>query len=143
MRRKSRRNRAAFTMVEIVVVVVIIGVLAALIVPSFVGRVGTAKQAVAKQKIAEIEKAVEMFRTDYGRYPETLEELVLRPADIAEEKWNPPQLRRKHLIDPWDRPFLYKYPGDHSEVPFDLYSLGADGKEGGVKEDADVFNWSD
>jgi len=140
-RERSRGRRAAFTMVEILVVVAIIGVLAAVIAPSFIGRIGQAKQGVAKQKVSEIEKAVEIFRTDYGRYPQTLDELVRRPSDIAEAKWNPPSLKSKDLIDPWDRPFVYKYPGDHSEVPFDLYSLGADNTEGGERENADVVNW--
>lgn len=141
MKHKDQQRRAGFTMVEILVVVVIIGVLAAMVLPTFVGRVGQAKQAVARQKLSEIEKAVEIFRTDYERYPETLDELIQRPADIPEDKWNRPMLRRKDLLDPWGRPFLYKYPGDHAEVPYDLYSLGADGQEGGVKENADVVNW--
>jgi general secretion pathway protein G len=141
MRHRKQQRRAGFTMVEILVVVVIIGVLAAMVLPTFVGRVGQAKQAVAKQKLSEVEKAVEIFRTDYERYPETLDELIHRPADIDEDRWNRPMLRRKDLVDPWGRPFLYKYPGDHAEVPYDLYSLGADGQEGGVKEHADVVNW--
>lgn len=129
-------------MVEIIVVIIIIGVLAAMVAPTFLGRVGEAKQSVAKQKLAETEKAVEIFRTDYDRYPQSLDELIVRPSDIPEEKWRRPSLKRKDLLDPWDRPFIYKCPGDHAEVPFDLYSLGADGKEGGVKEDADIVNWS-
>jgi general secretion pathway protein G len=141
MRFRRRRTRAGFTIVEIIVVVVIIGVLAAVIAPSFIGRIGQAKQGVAKQKLAEIEKAVWMFRTDYERFPKSLDELVHRPSDIAEAKWNPPTLKSKDLSDPWDRPFVYKDPGDHAEVPFDLYSLGADGVEGGERDNADVVNW--
>jgi general secretion pathway protein G len=128
-------------MVEILVVVVIIGVLAALVVPRFIGRVGQSKQAVAKQKCTAIEGAIEMFRNDYDRYPQSLDELLVRPSDVPEQKWNPPSLRSKDLIDPWGRSFLYKYPGDHGEVPYDLYSLGADGQEGGEKENADVVSW--
>ena len=128
-------------MVEIIVVVAIIVVLAGMILPRFIGRVGQAKQGVAKQKCSAIENAIEIFRADYDRYPQTLEELVVRPSDIPEEKWNPPVLKSKDLIDPWDRPFGYKYPGDHSEVPYDVYSLGADGEEGGEKDNADIVNW--
>ena len=128
-------------MVEIVVVVIIISVLAAMIAPSFFGRIGQAKQSVARQKVTEIEKAVEIFHHDYERYPQSLDELIHRPGDIDESKWQPPLLKSKDLIDPWGRAFVYKCPGDHSEVPFDLYSLGADGKEGGEKDNADVVNW--
>jgi len=128
-------------MVEILVVVIIIVVLASMIAPPFLGRVGQAKQSVARQKLTEIEKAIDIFRHDYDRYPATLEELVSRPSDIPEEKWNAPMLKRKDLLDPWDRPFVYKCPGEHGERPYDLYSLGADGKEGGEKDNADVVNW--
>ena len=133
--------RRGFTMVEILVVVVIIGVLAALIVPRFFGRIGKARQSVAAQQISEIEKVVHTFRLDYERYPESLDELVERPGDVPEEKWEPPALKRKNLIDPWGRPYLYKYPGDHSDTYFDLCTLGKDGQEGGEGEDADVVNW--
>jgi general secretion pathway protein G len=136
---RSRRRRTGFTMVEIIVVVIIISVLAALIVPKFIGRVGEARQSAAKQQIAEIEKAVDLFHYDYGRYPVTLDELVTRPSDIPEEKWKPPTLKSKHLIDPWDRPYQYRCPGDHG--PVDLFSLGADGQEGGTSDNTDVVNW--
>ena len=110
-----------FTLVEILVVVIIIGVLAAIIVPRFFGRVGEAKTSVAKQKVSTIESAIQIFQTDYGRLPRTLDELVDRPGDIPEEKWHAPTVKRKDLIDPWDRSFVYQAPGDHGV--FDLYSL--------------------
>lgn len=133
------RIRMGFTMVEIIVVVIIIAALAGLILPRFFGRVGSAKQSVAKQKIAEIEKAIEMFSYDYGRLPASLDELVNRPSDIPEEKWNPPSLRAKDLLDPWGNEFLYQYPGEHGL--YDLQSYGADRQPGGEKENADVINW--
>ena len=136
---RKKYTRAAFTMVEIIVVVIIIAALAGLILPRFFGRVGTAKQSVAKQKLAEIEKAIDMFSYDYGRLPASLEELVNRPSDIPEEKWNAPSLRAKDLLDPWGREFLYQQPGEHGT--YDLQSLGADGQVGGEKENADVVNW--
>jgi general secretion pathway protein G len=126
-------------MVEIIVVVIIIAALAGLILPRFFGRVGTAKQSVAQQKLSEIEKAIDMFSYDYGRLPVSLEELVNRPSDIPDEKWNPPSLRAKDLLDPWGKEFLYQQPGEHGT--YDLQSLGADGQVGGEKENADVVNW--
>lgn len=126
-------------MVEIIVVMIIISVLAALIVPKFIGRVGEARLSAAKQQVAEIEKAVDLFHYDYGRFPATLEDLVARPSDIPEDKWKEPTLKSKHLIDPWDRPYLYRVPGDYG--PVDIYTYGADGQEGGTGDNADVVNW--
>ena len=138
-KKNCRYNRSAFTIVEILVVVIIIAVLAIMIVPSFIGRVGEAKQSTARVNLAEIEKAIEIFSYDYGRLPESLGELVERPADIAEEDWKRPMLKAKNLMDPWGQEYLYKQPGDHGG--YDLYSLGKDGQEGGEGEDADVVNW--
>ena len=135
---RRRRTRPAFTMVEIIVVVIIIAVLAALIVPRFFGEVGKAKQAVAKQQIATLGTAVEKFYYEHNRFPASLDELVNKPADVDAANWNP-MVRPKDLIDPWGRPYLYKCPGSHDK--YDLYSLGADGREGGTGDDADVHNW--
>lgn len=136
---RQSSGRTAFTIVEILVVVLIIGVLATLIMPKVMGRVGTAKTNVAKQKLMVIEEAVKLFRMDYGRFPTTLDELLTRPNDVPEEKWVSPTIKAKDMLDPWDRPFIYKAPGDHDE--FDIYSLGADGQEGGTGENADVVSW--
>ena len=120
-------------------VVIIIAVLATMIVPRFLGRVGQSKQAVAKINIAEIEKAIEIFSYDYERWPVNLDELVNRPADIDEAKWNPPTIKAKYLLDPWKRQFIYRQPGEHGI--YDIYTLGKDGQEGGEDEDADIGNW--
>ncbi len=136
---RGRGQRNAFTIVEILVVVIIIGVLATLIVPRFFGRVGTAKQSVAKQKIEVIGEAIHLFHTDYDRYPQSLDELVGRPGDIPEEKWVMPTVKAKDLIDPWGRVFIYRCPGQHDL--YDLYSLGADGLDGGGGENSDVVSW--
>jgi general secretion pathway protein G len=137
--RRPVERAGAFTIVEILVVVVIIATLAGLILPRYLGKVGQAKSSVAKQKLSEIEKQVELFSIEYGRLPETLDELLDRPEDIPEEKWSQPTLRQKDLLDPWDRLFVYRYPGDNG--PYDLFSLGADGQTGGDHENADILNW--
>ena len=140
MRNKNPNNRrGGFTIVEIIVVVVIIAALATMIMPKFIGKIGKAKHSVAMQKVVEIEKAVDMFFYDYERLPETLEELVFRPADIDESKWEEPSLKAKDVIDPWGREFIYNKPGDHGR--YDIYSLGADGLEGGEKDNEDIQNW--
>lgn len=136
--RHPRRAHRGFTMVEIIVVVIIIAVLATLIGPRFFGEVGKAKNSVTQQKIKVIEQAVEKFYYEYNRFPSALNELVERPADVEEANWNP-MLKAKDMVDPWGRPFMYTYPGQHDK--FDLSSLGADGREGGTGEDADVHNW--
>ncbi len=138
-KKTRRRSRRGFTIVEILVVVVIIGVLATLIVPSFIGRMGEARRAVAAAKLPNIETAIALFRQDYDRWPVNLDEIVNRPADIDEAKWNRPTIRAKDLLDPWGRQFLYREPGEHGV--FDLYSLGKDGQQGGEKDNADVTNW--
>lgn len=138
-KRRVRRMARAFTMVEIIVVVIIISVLAALIVPKFFGRVGEAKRSAAKTNIAEIEKAIDMFRYDYERLPNSLDELITQPSDIPAEKWKEPALKAKNLLDPWGRPFVYRNPGQQGI--FDLLSLGADGQEGGDGDNADIVNW--
>lgn len=140
-RRRPLRASApsAFTLVELVVVIIIIGVLAALVVPRLVGHTGKARHSVAMQQVGTIETAIQVFANEYQRYPDSLEELIVRPSDIDEDKWMPPTLKRKHLKDPWDRDYVYRYPGDHYE--YDLCSLGRDGIEGGEGEDADIVNW--
>ncbi|MHC4717433.1 MAG: type II secretion system major pseudopilin GspG [Planctomycetota bacterium] len=136
---RRKRKRTGFTITEILVVVVIVAVLATLIVPKLWGRIGWTRQRVAKGNLPRIETAIEMFGSDYGRLPDSLDELVHRPADIDEADWNDPSLRAKDLKDPWGREFIYVVPGEHGR--YDLYSLGADGQPGGEKENADVNNW--
>ena len=133
----KHRVRSGFTLVEIMVVVIIIGVLAALIVPSLFSRTGKAKVSVAKQQVATLDSAVQMFQQDYGRFPESLQELVNPPADV--EGAAPPQVKPKDVIDPWGNEFVYRYPGDN--WAFNIISLGADGQEGGEGEAADISNY--
>ena len=133
----SRPRRAAFTLIEIMVVVIVIGVIAALIVPNLFDRAGKAKSSVAQQQISSLETAINLFQQDYGRFPESLEELVNPPADV--EGASPPTIKPKDLQDPWGNPFVYRYPGDR--WPFEIISLGADGAEGGEGEDTDLSNY--
>jgi len=140
--RSTKRKRGAFTLIEFIVVATIIGILAALIVPRFVGRIGGARQAVAQQKIAVLEAKVLEFQADCGRLPtgqEGLRALLQPPSDVS-EKWKGPYVKEKDILDPWDVEFRYEYPGRYN-ADFDLFTLGADGQEGGEDENADIGNW--
>lgn len=136
---RARRAPRAFTLIEIMVVVIVIGVLATLIIPTLFGRAGKARTAVAKQKIAAIETAIQLFEQDYGRFPESLQELVTAPADVPSDQLSPPTLKAKDLNDPWGNEFAYTFPGNN--YTYDLVSLGADGAEGGEGEALDVTNY--
>lgn len=134
----SARQQAGFTLIEIMVVVVIIGILAALVVPKVMGRPDQAKVTVARGDLKAIASALEMYRLDNRRYPDTqqgLEALVQRPPSGA-DNWNPEGYLGRLPIDPWGKPYLYLAPG--SKAGYDLWSYGADGREGGEALDADL-----
>lgn len=142
--RRRRRSawRRAFTLIEFLVVMTIIGILAALIVPRFVGRVGGARQSVAQQKVAVLEAKVLEFQVDCGRFPtnqEGLRALLQAPTDVR-ETWRGPYVKEKDITDPWGRDVLYRCPG-RQNADFDVYTLGRDGREGGSDEDKDIGNW--
>jgi general secretion pathway protein G len=140
--KKNLRLRRAFTLIEFIVVMTIIGILAALIVPRFIGRIGGAKQAVAKQKIAVLEAKVIEFQADCGRFPsgrEGLQGLLQRPSDVSEQ-WKGPYVKEKDILDPWGVEMMYQYPGRRNS-DFDLFTYGSDGQEGGEDENADIGNW--
>jgi general secretion pathway protein G len=131
-----------FTLIEIMVVVVIIGLLAAIVAPNFIGNIDTAQVNAAKQDIRQIETAMNLFRLDSFRYPTTdegIEALVRNPGGNVEQTWK--QYLPRVPLDPWNNPFQYANPGQHGGE-FDLYSLGRDGQEGGEGIDADIGNWS-
>ncbi len=139
------RIRAArgFTLLEIMVVVVIIGILGALIAPQIFGQVEKARVAKAKQDIRTIESALEMYRLDNFRYPSTdqgLKALVERPTDSSVRNWKPGGYIKDLEKDPWDMDYHYAYPGSHGKE-IDLFSYGADGAEGGEGNDTDIANW--
>lgn len=141
--RKWQRKRKGFTLVEVLVVVVILGLLAALVVPRVVGRGEDAKRTAAAVQIREIEQALEMYRLDSSLYPSTaqgLEALVSKPSIPPEpRKYREGGYLRKLPVDPWGSPFVYRCPGDHGE--YDLFSLGADGEEGEDGPGKDITNW--
>jgi general secretion pathway protein G len=140
----SRRRPRGFTLIEIMVVVVIIGLLAAAILPQLMGNVDQARIAKAKQDIQAIETALTMFRLDNSRYPTTdqgLRALVQQPTDPAIRNWRPGGYVKKASKDPWENDYQYIYPGTHG-TEYDLFSLGADGQLGGEGIDADIGNWN-
>jgi general secretion pathway protein G len=129
-----------FTLLELLVVVVIIGLLASYVAPRFFSQVGKSEVKVAQAQIDALEKALHQYRLDIGRYPGTeqgLEVLVKRPANVP--KWQGPYLAKAVPLDPWGKAYQYKFPGEHGD--FDLWSFGRDGRPGGGGEDADVTNW--
>jgi general secretion pathway protein G len=128
-------------LVELLVVLAILGLLVALAAPRVIKYLGTAKSDTAHIQIEKLGGVLDLYRLEVGRYPteqEGLESLVERPPQV--DAWNGPYLKnRDALTDPWGKPYVYRSPGEHGE--YDLYTLGADSKEGGEGEDKDVTNW--
>ena len=144
----SRALRASrgFTLIEIMVVVVIIGLLAAVIVPNVVNKVDEARVTRAKSDISTLEAALTMFRLDNSKYPTTeqgLPSLTTQPTDPSIRNWRPGgYLTKKVGKDPWGNEYQYVYPGTHGGE-YDLFSLGADNQPGGEGTSADIGNWDD
>jgi general secretion pathway protein G len=144
--RAQRRGALAargFTLIEIMVVVVIIGLLAAVIVPEVINKVSEARVAKAKEDIQSLETALTEYRLDNSTYPTTqqgLEALVKKPNDPNLTNWHGPYIQRLSL-DPWGHPYHYVYPGTHG-LPYDLYSLGPTNRPGGTGKDAEIANWN-
>jgi general secretion pathway protein G len=143
-RQISRTGRQqGFTLIEIMVVVVILGVLAATIIPQFMNTTQDAKISAAKAHIAELESALERFHIHLDRLPNTeegLKVLVEAPAGDDAKKWRGPYIKLLRP-DPWNNPYQYRNPGTHHPTSFDLWSRGADGADGGEGNNADIGNW--
>ncbi|HJW01670.1 MAG TPA: type II secretion system major pseudopilin GspG [Azospira sp.] len=129
-----------FTLLELLVVVAIIGLLAGYVGPKYFGQIGKSEIKVAKAQIDGLEKALDQYRLDVGRYPTTeqgLNALVTAPAGVT--RWQGPYLKKGVPVDPWGTPYVYKAPGSHGDV--DIMSYGKDGAPGGTGENADITNW--
>lgn len=134
------RLHRGFTLLELLVVMVIIGLLAAYVGPRYFSQIGKSEVKTARAQIAALEKALDQYRLDVGSYPSTeqsLTALVTRPANLP--RWDGPYLSKSVPLDPWGRPYVYKAPGEHGD--FDLSSLGRDGRPGGEGTDVDITNW--
>lgn len=135
-------RRRGFTLLEILVVLLVLGLLAGLVAPQILGRVGEARSTTAKTQIALLSTALDSYRLDNADYPTTLQGLaaLMAKPGIAPVPtgWRGPYLRKEIPMDPWGRPYVYQYPGVRGTGSFALFSLGRDGKEGGTGEDADV-----
>lgn len=139
--RRAPRTAAGFTLIEIMVVVVILGILAALVAPNVISRIDDAQITKVRQDIRVIENALKLYRLDNFRYPtgqQGLEALVTPPQDPT-ARWPEGGYLDRMPRDPWDRPYVYENPGRRGD--FDIYSLGRDGQPGGEGPDADIGNW--
>jgi general secretion pathway protein G len=137
--RRLWKDSRGFTLIEMIVVVIILGLLAGLVGPRLFGRVGQSKTVAARAQIELLGAALDQYSLDVGSYPTSLEALVRNPNAPS---WNGPYLKKNAIpADPWGNPYQYKCcPGDHGE--YDLWSDGADGRPGGEGESADIASWN-
>ena len=129
-----------FTLLELLVVLVIIGLLASIVGPMYFKEIGKSENKTAKAQIDALGKALDQYRIDTGRYPSSeqgLSALYKKPGN--EPKWSGPYLKKNIPNDPWDKPYIFKSPGEHGD--YDLSTLGKDGQLGGEKESEDVISW--
>ncbi len=137
---QAMKNQAGFTLVELIVVVIIIGLLAGLVVPQFIKQEEKATAKAAKAQIELFGTALDTFRLDVGRYPtsqEGMAALMQKPGGV--DRWDGPYLRKDLPPDPWGKPYVYKSPGDHGV--YDIISYGADGAPGGDGNNRDITSW--
>jgi general secretion pathway protein G len=138
--RQNIRQAQGFTLLELLVVMVIIGLLAGYVGPRYFAQLSKSEVKVAAAQINSLDKALDQFRLDVGRYPTTEEGLIaLMTLPNEVNKWAGPYLKKAIPLDPWSHPYQYQSPGEHGE--YDLFSLGKDGQLGGQAEAADIVNW--
>jgi general secretion pathway protein G len=141
---RTKQREKAFTLVELLVVIVIISMLGAFVAPKVFREIGKSKRDLARPRLALVEDALERFAIACGRYPddsEGLDALLTMPDDeTLEGKWDGPYLKRSLLMDPWDNPIVYLAEGEINPGSYDLISFGADKEEGGEGDAADIFN---
>ena len=140
-KQRNRHHQRGFTLIEVLVVLVILGLLMSVVGPRVMKYVGGAQTDTVKMQIQELSAALDMYYLEVGRYPsqnEGLQALVEQPAGAT--RWQGPYLRKSNVPqDPWGNDYVYRMPGQHG--PFDLISLGADGQPGGEGENADIGSW--
>lgn len=138
--KNSGMRESGFTLLELLVVMVIIGLLAAYVGPKYFAQIGKSETKTAMAQIDALGKALDQYRLDVGHYPSSeagLAALFTMPA--GETKWDGPYLKKNVPLDPWGKPYVYRQPGEHGE--YDLLSYGKDGQPGGTGDSADVTNW--
>lgn len=137
---KRKLVESGFTLLELLVVMVIIGLLAGYVAPRYFTQVGKSEVKVAKAQIDALEKALETYRLDTGKYPSTEQGLAaLMTAPAGAKNWQGPYLKKAVPLDPWGNPYHYRQPGEHGDV--DLYSDGPDAKSGGANQGSAIVNW--
>jgi len=132
-------QKGGFSLIELLIVMVILGLLASLVGPKMFGKLGMAKQKTAKTQIEMLMAGLDAFRLDTGKYPSSQEGLEALVTSTGADKWQGPYLAKGLPKDPWDNPYNYQNPGEHGEV--DVSSYGADGQSGGEGEDVDIGSW--
>ncbi|WP_409957332.1 type II secretion system major pseudopilin GspG [Acidovorax sp.] len=142
-RTSALRRTRGFTLIELLIVMVILGLLASLVGPRLFGQLDASKVKAARTQIEMVGAAMDTYRLDMSRYPSTEQGIAAlsdKPADAAEAaRWRGPYLKKKVDKDPWGNSYVYRSPGEKSD--YELLSLGADGKEGGSGDDADIRSW--
>ena len=137
----KRKRDQGFSLIELIVVLVILGLLAAVVAPRIYDKLAKGKEQIARIQIKELEGALQLFSFDLGRFPTTaegMEALVRNPGNL--EAWKGPYLSKSEVpLDPWGKPYVYRCPGQHGD--FEIFSYGPDGVEGGEGENGDIVNW--
>ncbi len=134
------KKTGGFTLIELLIVMVILGLLAALVAPRMFGKTVSSRQKAAKAQISLFETAIDTYRLDVGRFPTAQQGLAaLRTSPSGVDNWDGPYLPKQVPVDPWGNPYVYRYPGEHGD--YDIISLGADGAPGGEEANADIVSW--